>query len=415
MSAARQQVPPRLNPLWYRALKKAYTAGVALGLVGPVDAGRLIDKARRAEGGRSFSDDSFKEGFEVLCRSAESEAKLNGFGRLMLNQLSLNLLRNRLRLESWRQQHPGVLQQTITAPLIIAGLPRTGTTFLFGLLSQDEQFRAPLTFEVDRPVPPPSADAPQRDSRVREVQRGIDIIHRIVPHLSAIHAIGALLPNECQQITAYQFSSITFQHVLDVPSYREWLLARDYTPDLAFHKQFLQHLQSSWRRDRWLLKSPHHVQYLQTLLATYPDAKIIHTHRHPTEVLGSISSLSWTMQDVFSDHASRTRAGKGQLHYWERALEATLHDRECLGQSEAIFDLRYHDLMASPLDTIQRLYDQFGLALTSSTLACMERYLADNSQGKSGRHIYHPADFGVEQVAGRAVFRAYSDRFLRGQ
>lgn len=403
--------PPRQrHPLWYRAIKSAYRLGDRLGLVRPLDPERLKARAIKSER-RAFADRSFEGGLDALVSSVNAEAQLNGFGRLMLTALINRYLRQRLRLEAWREAHPDIERQEVRQPLIIAGLPRTGTTFLHQLLSQDEQFRTPRTFEIDRPVPPPRADAVERDPRVRQIQRGIDVIHRIVPHFQAIHPLGATLPEECQNITAYQFSSIAFQHILEVPGFRRWLLDHDFTVDLQFHRRFLQHLQSAWHRDRWLLKSPAHVQYLKTLLAVYPDAMVIHTHRDPGEVMASVSSLSWTMQAVFSDAADPRVTGRGQLDFWQRVLEQCLRDREALGDSPAIYDLRYRDLIADPLAAVEALYRHFGLPLGARARSRMAAFIAAGAGKDGGSHRYEAADFGVERLHDIAVFQRYRHRF----
>lgn len=370
-----------------------------------------MQRAIKSQGGQAFRHNDFVEPLQLLLTAANDEANLNGFGRVMLRTLVGYLLTHRLRLEAWREQHTEIDQQRIERPLIIAGLPRTGTTFLHQLLSQDSQFRSPRTFEIDRPVPPPLQDALQNDPRVAEVQRGVDMIHRVVPHMQAIHPIAAHFPDECQQITFYQFASIGFQHIMDVPSYRDWLLQRDYTADLAFHQRFLQHLQSAWMAGHWLLKSPSHVQYLPALLQQYPDAMLIHTHRDPQQVMGSVSSLSWTMQDVFSDTADPLVAGRGQLDYWSAVSEICLADREQLGNTDAIYDLRYPDLIERPIATVEAIYQHFGLVLSSEAKTAMLEYIASHKQDKRGTHRYQPAAFGVDGIDDIDVFRRYRQRF----
>ncbi len=402
---------PHLNPLWYRGIKAADRLAHRLGLAKPVDAGRLVKKAIKSQGGEAFSDTSFNEALTILVDSANTEADLNGFGRVMLSNLLRVLLTHRLRVEVWRRSHPEIDRERIRQPLIIAGLPRTGTTFLYQLLAQDPQFRAPRTFEIDRPVPPPLEDALEKDPRVREVQRGFDVIHRIVPHMQAIHPIAAHFPDECQQITSYQFSSIGFQHIMYVPSFQRWLLQHDFTADLEFHRRFLQHLQSAWHRDRWLLKSPAHVQYLPTLLKVYPDAMVIHTHRNPQEIMGSVSSLSWTMQDVFSDSADPLRSGVGQRDFWSAVTELCLQDRQRLGDTSSIFDMRYPELVEDPFGLVQRIYRHFDLELSASTGEAMRGFIATHGQHKRGKHKYDPAVFGVDGLDDIDVYRRYRQRF----
>ena len=329
----------------------------------------------------------------------------------MVSNLVAMTLKHRLQLEAWRADHAELDNERICNPLIIVGLPRTGTTFLHQLLFQDPQFRSPLRFEIEQPVPPPMENAVSCDPRVVRVQRGIDVIHRIVPHFMDIHPMAAHFPDECQQITAYQFSSMGLQHIIDAPSYQQWLLAHDFTQDLEFHRGFLQHLQSAWQRQRWLLKSPAHVQYLPTLLKIYPDAMIIHTHRNPQEIMGSVSSLSWTMQNVFSDHANPAHAGEGQLRYFTEVTRMCLEDRDALGDRDEIYDVRYTELVVDPLAMVRQVYRHFKLDLTAEAEAAMASYIATNRQGKHGKHRYDPAIFGVDGLDDVDVFQRYRQRF----
>ena len=402
--------PQALNPWWYRLVKLLYRLGDRAGITGPLQADRLMQKAMRSQG-RLFDDYSFVQGLESLLSSANEEARLNGFGRLMLTALVGRYLKQRLQLEQWRDEHPQVALENIVRPLFIVGLPRTGTTFLHQLLSQDKQFRAPRTFEIDRPVPPPAENAIDVDPRVKEIQRGIDVIHRIVPHFKAIHPLGATFPDECQQITAYQFSSIAYQHIMQVPSFRRWVLAHDFTADLQFHRRFLQHLQSAWGRKHWLLKSPAHIQYLPALLKVYPDAMIIQTHRKPEQVMASTASLSWTMQSVFSDHIDKYECARAQLDFFCDTLEICLADRAALGNNAPVFDLHYQSFIENPLAMIESLYDAFGLTLESKTIERMEIFINNNQQNKHGGHKYTAAEFGLDGMSELDVFLRYTERF----
>ena len=236
-----QQValPQRNNPFWYRLIKAYGRVSASFGWQQPLSAEKMLAQALRRQRREDFIDTSFCEGLEAFVTSANNEARLNGFGRLTISQMVAMALNQRLRLEAWREEHPLIAQEQVRPPLIIVGLPRTGTTFLHQLLSQDPQFRSPRRFEIELPVPPPLEDALAHDRRVKRVQLGLDVIHKIVPHFMAVHPMAAPYPDECQQITQYQFCSMGMQHIIDAPSYQHWLLAHDYTRDLAFHQRFI--------------------------------------------------------------------------------------------------------------------------------------------------------------------------------
>ena len=153
------------------------------------------------------------------------------------------------------------------------------------------------------------------------------------------------------------------------------------------------------------------MQYLPALLQTYPDAMIIHTHRNPQEVMASVSSLSWIMQDVFSDHADPRRAGQGQLKYFNGITQMCLDGRQSLAGSDAFVDVRYPDLVADPMAIMHAVYNHFALTLTPATVTAMEAFLSSNGQGKRGAHGYDPAVFGVDGLDTIPVYQQYRQRF----
>ena len=182
---------------------------------------------------------------------------------------------------------------TVEHPIFIVGQPRTGTTILYDLLAQDPALRAPLTWEVDRPVPPPETATYASDPRIAEVQATLDLVETVMPGFTSFHPMGALLGQECVRITGADFRSMIFPTQYRVPTYDRWLLHdADLAPAYRWHRRFLQHLQSRHPADQWLLKSPAHLWHLDALAAEYPDAVIVQTHRDPLKVIASGCALT---------------------------------------------------------------------------------------------------------------------------
>ncbi len=186
-----------------------------------LDCHRLLALARRHTGLEDFGDASFPPALERLCNALQQEARLSTLGRMIVRRSLLDRLCYRLRLVDYRRQHPEVAEQTISRPLLIAGMPRTGTTILYELLAQDPQHRFPLSWEVERPVPPPSADSLHSDPRIAAVQRQFDQVDRLIPDFKSIHEIGVELPQECVSILAYHFMSELWNVGYDIPSHRD--------------------------------------------------------------------------------------------------------------------------------------------------------------------------------------------------
>ena len=412
-AAASTSAPAPHRPLALRltnaALRLAGRCGIDPFRLEPA---AVLAAACRKTGLDDFGEDACLEGLAVLLRSADREAGLHPIGRLAARRAVLDEAMLLLRFEDHWRRHPQLAGERIREPLFIVGLPRTGTTALYGLLAEDPSRRAPTAWEVKYPLPPPSAETFHSDSRIAECQRSIDAFHRLVPDFDVIHLQQPELPEECQQITLHVFESVGYQHMLSVPSYREWLLAQDFRHGVRFHRRFLQYLQAAIPGRRWLLKSPGHFQYLPMILEVYPDACIVQTHRDPAEVMASISSLTWAVQSAFSDVVRPERVGREQLEFWDRMLTKCLQAREDLrDRSRQFFDIDFGEFVRAPLDVIARLYDHFGWELTQRTREGMQRYLERPRPDSPGKHRYSPEMFGLDRLPEPASFALYRERF----
>jgi hypothetical protein len=372
----------------------------------------LLDAAVRRAGSSDFGGDGFREGMDVLLDSVEREADLSTLGRISCRETLLRYLENRLRLTEYRTQHPEVADEVIERPIFIVGLPRTGTTILFNLLSQDPANRPPLSWEVEWPVPPPEPQTYDTDPRIRDGEKLFSNLDRLVPTLPAIHEFGALLPQECVPMKAHEFLAIQFLIIYHVPSYQAWLEQQSQLSSYAFHKKFLQHLQSKYMKDRWVLKSPDHLSSVDDLLETYPDALIIHTHRDPARVMPSLASLFYALRGMTSDSVDPARCGRNALDAWslglQRAVEARRRHRDKPGQ---FFDAYFDDTLDDPVDLLRRAYAHFGLEFTDSARDRMAAFLAANPRGSRGVHRYTLEDFDLDLGEIRERFSEYCSEF----
>lgn len=368
----------------------------------------MIEEAQRRAGCHDFGEGDFREPLARLLDSCRREARLNSIGKLALRADVVQTLCNRLRLEQDRKDCADIARQKIQQPLFIIGLPRTGTTLLHALLALDPRHGAPLTWEVMHPCP-----ARARDARphIWRATRSLRCLRWLAPALRQVHDTGAQLPQECVAILSYSFLSDQFDTMYHVPSYQAWLETQAMLPAYQYHHRFLQHLQSRRGARRWILKAPTHMTALPELLAVYPDARIVQTHREPFEVLASVASLTTILRRVFSDHVDSASLGKPMAVYWSEALTVFLRARDALLTAQRICDVHFGEIQRAPLAAVRRIYAHFGMELTEETVVRMRDYLDQNPAGKYGRHTYRLRQLGMDAAEPGNWFAPYSQRF----
>lgn len=369
----------------------------------------LIRAARRRAGLNDFGPWGFAEPLERLVKSYRDEARLTTLGRITVRELLVTLLENLLLLEAERSRNPHVDQQRVADPVFIVGLPRTGTTHLHNLVSQDPRNRAPFTWEVMFPAARGARPAETAAVRARTASR-LDWANRLAPEFMRIHPIAADLPQECIAIQAQIFMSIQFHTTHDVSSYEDWFEQDSQDLSYAFHRYVLQHLQAQRPGDRWVLKAPGHLFGLEALLRRYPNARIVQTHRDPLRVLASMASHATVLRRAFSDGADPKHIAADWSERWARALDEFLavRDRSPPGQ---FLDLRYESIESSPLETVERVYDFLGWTLSEDARAAMERFLAANPKNKHGVHRYTLEEYGLDRGMTKRRFSRYCERF----
>jgi hypothetical protein len=373
----------------------------------PLQAVDLIKTAKRRCGLNDFGGGEFFEAISRLLDSCQREAQLNLVGRIVLRADLIRTLCSRLWIQRDRKVYPSIERQEILEPLFIVGLPRSGTTVLHTLLASDPDHRVPLTWEVMTPSPP------ARENEKRRIQRAIsscNCFNWLAPTFRHAHPIGAELPQECVSLMAPTFLSDQFDAMYYVPSYREWFFRQDLRPAYEYHRRFLQHLQVRQSAQRWVLKAPTHMFALPSLLATYPDALFIQTHRAPLDAMASVSSLITILRRVFSDAVDPVTVCREAIDYWSKTLAKFLQERGLLGDHR-ICDVGYVQIRRDPIAVVRRIYDHFGWSLSRTIEERMRRTLASQPQERHRLHRYDLSQFGVDESESAARFAAYCDRF----
>ena len=374
----------------------------------------LVAEAGRLTGLDDFGEPTWQEGLDLMLDDLDRSARLNELGVTIVQTEFTAYLANRLRILDWRASHPEVARGEVRRPLVICGQPRTGTTILFDLLAQDPAHRAPLTWEVDFPCPPPTTATYDTDPRIEESEVMTGMADQIIPGFSAFHPLGARLAQECARITASEFRSMMFQTQYDVPEYERWLLHEaDPGPLYRWHRIYLQHLQSEHAADRWLIKSPAHLWHLGALMAEYPDAVVIQTHRDPLKVITSISALVAHLRRMASDHTSVARAAAQYSEDILVGLDRSLAARtDGTLRPDQVIDVQFAEFMADPFAAIGAVYDRLGVGLTAEAESRMRDFLATHpGDGGGGGTRYTWADTGLDEQALRERVTPYQQYF----
>jgi len=374
-----------------------------------LDLGTLVDAARRRSGKQELGDWPIEEPLTHLLESYRTESNLTMLGRITVRELVVSLLENLLHLEDEFRRNPGIADQQINAPVFIIGLPRTGTTLLHGLMSEDPDNRVPRTWEVMYPAKFPAT--PDGIARARQVTASrLTWANRLAPQFRKIHPIAPDLPQECIAITAQVFMSIQFHTTHNVPGYEDWFESDSQKLAYAFHRRLLQHLQARNPGRRCVLKAPGHLSALEALLDEYPDARIVQTHRDPLRVMASMASHATGLRQAFSDNAVPAEIAADWSDRWARALSRFLEIRD-RAHASAFLDVSYDEIESAPFDTVSRIYDFLDWPFSLEAQTAMRKFLAANPKNKHGVHRYSLAQYGLSREREVERFREYCRRF----
>ncbi|MGH8985709.1 MAG: sulfotransferase family protein [Acidimicrobiia bacterium] len=359
-----------------------------------------------------YGDDRFREPLGVLCTALRTEAGLGPTGIVSAYAQLVALLKNRLLVEDLLRRHPEIQDGEIERPIIICGLPRTGTTHLHNLIAADPALRSlpyweslePVLAESERPAPG------KPDPRVARTAVALGFVNTAMPYFRRMHEMTADHVHEEIQLLAIDFSTMLFETTAPMPTWRDYYLAHDQTPHYEYMRTILKALQ--WLRggERWVLKSPQHIEQFPALLATFPDATFVVTHRDPVAVTTSVATML-----TYTARLSHARVDAARIGgYWadrtERMLRACVDDRDVLPATQTL-DVRFDDFMADDVAMVERIYELARQPFTAEAKAGMETFMADHPRGKFGGVVYELSDFGLDREELRRRLRFYVERF----
>jgi NAD(P)-dependent dehydrogenase (short-subunit alcohol dehydrogenase family) len=403
-STSRNYTRPR-RPALVRLYNRAARVGSE-----PFELEALLDSAVRSTGQRYFGDPYFRAPLEVLLDSIEREARLHPLGRAIMGARIGGMLQNRLRIEALFDEHPEIEQLPLERPLVIAGLQRSGTTLLHRLLGADPRARALLGWEALNPAPL-AGEGRTGSLRRRALGKLSErTLAWLAPEFFAIHPVEADAAEEDVLLLDHCFTSQAPEATLHVPSYAAWLEQQDLEPAYRYLARILRLLLWQKPRQFWVLKTPHHMEYLGELLRVFPDAVVIQTHRDPQKTMGSFCSMVAHGRGLFSDHVDPREVGRHWLRKVRRMIDRSLSVRDG-GAASAFVDVSYYDLVKDPLGEVRRIYAHAGLALTPEAEDAMRQVLAREVQHRHGRHDYGLREFGLNASMVEDELGDYRRRF----
>ncbi len=371
-------------PLRLRALNTVgrHLGAARLPLVA-LDEEALVQAAVRETGLSEFGDSYHREGLLRLLESAENDAALHLSGQVAFREAIVGSLINRLLLTEACKQTPETFRKPLKPPIIVLGLPRSGTTFLHRLLAMDPAHRAVPWWELARPLPDPDSEK-RADHRRQVFQKKLHRRQKLAPDFDRKHYTRVDTPEECIWLLANTFLSPLFWAFAPVYGYLDWYKNQDRLQAYYEYRLLLQVLQAADPTRRLVLKSSTHTGAVETLLQTVPGALLIQTHRNPAEATVSLASLFYSAHNRTTERLDVRRMTEAILSFHEHQIARNLAARDA--HPGAVFDVHYDRLVADPIGTVRDIYDHYDLAWSEEFAERLNYYLQQNPRGKHGAH-----------------------------
>jgi hypothetical protein len=377
----------------------------------PLDADALHARASADTGLHDFGAGDYRERLDVYLADLRDIDGLHAAGAVNFFAQLAQLLKNRLLFTDLLSRHPEIDDIELQPPIVIAGLPRTGTTHLHNLLAAAPTFRTMPYWESVEPFPLPQEAGTEPDPRRARMDVGVAVINTVMPHFPLMHEMTTDHVHEEIQLLANDFSTMLFETLAEVPRWRDYYQAHDQTPHYEYLARQLKAMQFLRGGRRWLLKSPQHLEQVPVLDRVFPDSIVVFTHRDPVPVaLSMIAMITYSARM----HRSPVPVREIAAHWVDRLdhmLTALVRDRDTIGPERSI-DVRFDQFMADELGVAERVYALAGEPFTEQARAAVAGYLAGHQRGRLGNVETSPEMFGLTEDALRARFAPYVDRFL---
>jgi hypothetical protein len=385
------------------------TAPLSSGTIARFD--ELVTRARERAGLDDFGEDSWQQGLRLLIETCESALGVNPGGRDFVYGQFVDALWNRLRVVDYVKQHPEIADERVDRPLMVIGLPRTGTSLASYLLDQDPHRRSLLTWEAEDSVPPSTPETLRSDPRCLKKKAELEVLAEGLKaaNIPMVHWDEADGPTECIFVQNQDFKAYLWESFMPTPDYAEWLLTTDMTSAYAYERLVLQVLQSR-APGTWSLKMPSHAVHIEALLAAFPDARIVWAHRDPFTAAASFLRLNYLSRAVMGADLDVDVIVGNVLRQLRAHVARPLQARRRIGD-DRFFDLHYADLMRDPIAVMRALYSWAADDLTAATERAMLRWLEQHPQDRHGVAPYSLDGSGVTRADLEPLFDEYLSVF----
>jgi hypothetical protein len=377
----------------------------------PLDAGSLHGRASADTGLHDFGPDDYRERLDVYLAALRDIDGLHDPGVVNFYGQLLQLLKNRLLLTDLLKQHPEIDDIELRSPIVIAGLPRTGTTHLHNLLAAPPTFRTMPYWESNEPFPLPNEVGVEPDPRRTRMDVAVAVINVVMPQFALMHEMTTDHVHEEIQLLANDFSTMLFETLADVPGWRHYYQCHDQTPHYQYLARQLKAMQFLRGGRRWLLKSPQHLEQVPVLDRVFPDSIVVFTHRDPVPVALSMIAMITYSARMHRSPVPVEQIARSWIDRLDQMLTALVRDRDTLGPDRSI-DIRFDDFMANELGVAEQVYALAGEPFTEEARTATADYLSGHRRGRLGNVETSCEMFGLTPDALRDRFAPYVERFL---
>ena len=378
-----------------------------------LNSAKIIDEAKKQTNLDYFGNPLFMEGFESLVQSINEEAHLNDIGMEAQEHRLIGVLSNLLRIEDAFAQNPEILNEEIHSPIVIVGLPRTGSTMTHRLLASDPRHTAMLWWEGRHPAMLKDEVRGKPEKRMEMGKAEVEAVMQASPEALTIHPWDYKGADEEILLLEHTFFSTVPESFMRLPSYSKWVESQDHIHAYAQLKKMLQYLQ--WQnpgreKKRWVLKSPHHLGFIDKLLKIFPDSKVIQTHRDPLKTIPSFCSMCANLFEPLTNSFDKNEIG----HHWAHKLAKVLN--HCMEVSNAnndnFLNLEFSKMIKDPILEMNEVYTFIGEDFTDQAENAMKAWKEEN-QHEMGAHQYSLEEFGIESSFIDEYFSKYIDQYIK--
>ncbi|ORB75153.1 sulfotransferase family protein [Mycobacterium scrofulaceum] len=377
----------------------------------PLDADALRARAAADTGLDDFGAPDYRERLDVYLAALREIDGLHAAGVVNFFGQLLQLLKNRLLLTDLLSRHPEIDDIALQPPVVIAGLPRTGTTHLHNLLAAPPTFRTMPYWESVEPFPLPTEAGVEPDPRRARMDVAVAVINTVMPHFPLMHEMTTDHVHEEIQLLANDLSTMLFETLADVPRWRDYYQAHDQTPHYQHLARQLKAMQFLRGGRRWLLKSPQHLEQVPVLARVFPGSIVVFTHRDPVPVALSMIAMITYSARMHRSPVPVERIAASWIDRLDDMLSALVRDRDAIGPDRSI-DVRFDDFMTDEIGVAERVYALAGEPFTAQARTAVEGYLAAHRRGRLGAVATSCEMFGLKESDLRRRFAPYAERFL---